>query len=245
MQRKNGFFQNIARFAESKGFYIVLGLCVVAIGVSGYVLFFTGGEEEPIELPQQEASMEQPVSQPEPVIEPEPEATTQTPEPEPAVLPIEQQELVQEPEPTVSVSRPVKAETPDFKRPVRGELQRAFSGTELSYDETMCDWRTHGGADYLCAADEDVCAISDGTVTAVFSDPMKGNCVTLSHGDGLTSTYCCLQTNTTMRAGMEVKCGDPIGAAAGSPLMESAQAAHLHLEVARDSALVDPESLFK
>ena len=36
-------------FVEDKGFYIILALCVTAIGISGYVLFFAEGEPE--ELP--------------------------------------------------------------------------------------------------------------------------------------------------------------------------------------------------
>ena len=248
MQRKNGFFQNIVQFAESKGFYLVLGLCVVAIGVSGYVLFFTGDEPAPgIVLPDQDVVLRDPVTvdpAPEPAPTPEPEPEPDPAPVPPAPLPLEEQPLVQEPEPTISVSRPVKAETPRYARPVEGTLQRAFSGEELSYDETMCDWRTHGGADYPCAQGDDVRAIAPGTVKAVFTDGMKGNCVTLQHDGGLESTYCGLETNTTMRPGMELQAGDPVGTAAGSPLMESAQAPHIHLEVTRDGALIDPESLF-
>ena len=36
--------EKIVKFAENKGFYIILALCILAIGVSGYVLFFTGAE---------------------------------------------------------------------------------------------------------------------------------------------------------------------------------------------------------
>ena len=252
MQRKNGVFQKIAHFAENKGFYIVLGLCVVAIGVSGYVLFFTGGAaSDPIALPEQETARGQSVTEPAPAPETEADADAEAgadrepaPEPASAAVPIAEQPLEQEPEPTVSVSRPIKAQTPDFSRPVKGKLQRPFSGAELAFDATMGDWRTHEGADYAAAAGDDVCAIGDGTVTAVFADPMKGNCVTLSHGDGLTSTYCGLQTNTTMHTGLELGRGAPVGKAGGEALFESAQETHLHLEVCRGGKPIDPESLF-
>ena len=40
--------QRVGEFLEGKGFYIVLSLCVAAIGISGYYLFSTlnqaGGE---------------------------------------------------------------------------------------------------------------------------------------------------------------------------------------------------------
>ena len=41
-KNKNGFVE----FLAGKGFYIILILCVAAIGVSGYMLFFSGGGEE-------------------------------------------------------------------------------------------------------------------------------------------------------------------------------------------------------
>ena len=44
--QKGNFFQRALRFAESNGFYMILGLCLVAIGVSAYVLFFTTPEQE-------------------------------------------------------------------------------------------------------------------------------------------------------------------------------------------------------
>ena len=43
MQQKNsGWMDKVSDFVAGKGFYIVLALCAAAIGVSGYVLFFTG-----------------------------------------------------------------------------------------------------------------------------------------------------------------------------------------------------------
>lgn len=254
MQQKKGFFHSVARFAEDKGFYIILGLCVVAIGVSGYVLFFTGSEPQgSIEVPEQQAEItvgDQPDEQQtvEPVTVPDdgetPNTETAGTETGTGVVPVDEQPLVQEPEPTISVARPIKAETPTYSRPVSGKLQRAYSVKDLVYDSTMCDWRTHSGADYECAAGDPVYAIADGSVIAVFTDPMKGDCVTLSHDGGLTSTYCGLQTNTTMRTGMTVKAGEPVGTAGGGILIESAQECHVHLEVLKDKEPIDPESLF-
>ena len=39
--KKAGRFSDLLKIVEGKGFYIILSLCVIAIGVSGYVLFFT------------------------------------------------------------------------------------------------------------------------------------------------------------------------------------------------------------
>ena len=46
--QKGNFIQRVLQFAERKGFYMILGLCVVAIGVSTYVLFFTAPQPVPM-----------------------------------------------------------------------------------------------------------------------------------------------------------------------------------------------------
>ena len=45
-QKHSGFMEKASDFVSGKGFYIILALCAAAIGVSGYVLFFTGGNQE-------------------------------------------------------------------------------------------------------------------------------------------------------------------------------------------------------
>ena len=69
MQQKNsGFMDKVAGFVAGKGFYIILALCAAAIGVSGYVLFFTGNEEameEPLPIVNEEPSVTTPVALPE------------------------------------------------------------------------------------------------------------------------------------------------------------------------------------
>lgn len=192
MQHKKGFFKSIARFAEDKGFYIILGLCVVAIGVSGYVLFFTGNEpQDSLKLPDQlengalvpDENEEAEVL--DPVLVPEEEPNLED-EPVDQPVPIEEQPLVQEPKPEISVSRPIEPEVPEYSRPMSGKLQREYSLDQLVYDPTMCDWRTHSGADYECKAGDSVCAIADGSVTAVFFRPDEGK---LRHAEPRWQAY--------------------------------------------------------
>ncbi len=44
--QKGNLFQRILRAVEDKGFYMILGLCVIAVGISAYVLFFTTPQQE-------------------------------------------------------------------------------------------------------------------------------------------------------------------------------------------------------
>ena len=86
MQKGNPIAR-VLQFAKRKSFYIVLGLCAVAIAVSGYILFFTGGEEQPDpvlsgrEPPQDRQTVSGSASD---VTIPTPEQTEQEKQPEPA-----------------------------------------------------------------------------------------------------------------------------------------------------------------
>ena len=48
---KKPFHQRVGDFLEGKGFYIVLFLCVAAIGISGYYLFDSTSDRIQLLLP--------------------------------------------------------------------------------------------------------------------------------------------------------------------------------------------------
>ncbi|MBR2743542.1 MAG: M23 family metallopeptidase [Clostridia bacterium] len=131
-----------------------------------------------------------------------------------------------------------------FARPVSGGLLFGYSGDELVYSTTLDDWRVHGGADYKASPGEAVRAIADGTVQGVYNDDMWGFCVSVSHDGGLVSHYCGLAAEASVREGQRVSAGDTLGAAGTSAAAEAALEPHLHLEVTRNGARIDPEALF-
>jgi murein DD-endopeptidase MepM/ murein hydrolase activator NlpD len=240
-EEKKSPFRAVLAFAEEKGFYIILGLCVVAIGVSGYVLFFTGdapGLVDPISMeeviPTQQATA--PATAPQEVTTPYTAPNTTA---RPVDLPVVNPAEIQDP-PTTEVMNPVSVPEEAFVAPVAGAVTRPFSGQELVYDDTMGDWRVHRGADFAVNAGEDVVSLAAGTVSGVFTDPMLGNCVSVTHEGGLVSTYCGLNPNETVTPGMELRAGDKIGTAAGNVLAESAQSPHIHVETTRDGTYIDP-----
>lgn len=73
---------------------------------------------------------------------------------------------------------------PQVMSPLDGTTVTVFSVTELMYDETMADWRTHNGIDISAATGTGVTAASDGIVTSVHSDPMWGNVVEVTSRRG-------------------------------------------------------------
>lgn len=260
MQQKNsGWMDKVSDFVAGKGFYIVLALCAAAIGVSGYVLFFTGGDEEFVDEPLQiSGAVNDAVQTPE-IRTNEPESPAQPQEiqretmPRPADNPSKPSEADKKKETAAAASAqaPVeqaeqtaapKAET--FISPVQnGQVLREFSGDELVKDETMGDWRVHNGVDIACDDGGKVCAIGDGTVTKIFFDEQTGYCLTIDHGNGLTSTLRGLMKNATVKEGDQVKMGAVVGGGGSTMAVESKMAPHIHLEVARDGKLIDPMSI--
>lgn len=224
--------------AEDRGFYIILVLCIAAIVISGYVLFFaplTGGAS----MESVEYTAEVPVSDTEEG-EAAQAAADVTEPPVDTVLPIE--ETKTEPEPEVPEQPAEQTAGPVWVKPLNGEVVQAFSGDELVYQKTFGDWRVHDGTDYLGASGARVYAVADGEVTDVTSDPLWGACVTLRLTDGRTATYRGLAEGPKVKKGSTVKAGDVIGSVAAVVPAETAEGAHLHLELRdKDGVTVDPE----
>ena len=262
MQKGNPI-ERVLRFVKRKSFYIVLGLCAVAIAVSGYILFFTGGEEQPDpvlsgrETPQDRQQVSGSASN---VTVPAPEQKTpEQPEPAPP-QPVETADVpADQPPAQTTVSQPgaekpeaketgakVQEKLPVFTFPVRGaEVQREYSGAQLVFDETMGDWRTHNGTDFACDEGDEVMAVLDGVVERIYEDGLLGACVVLDHGADLKSLYCGLTVAEGLREDQKLSAGQTLGRACGNILGESAQACHVHLELRESGQLIDPMSVLK
>ena len=241
---KKSLTDRIGDFIAGRGFYIVLFLCVAAIGISGYYLYSTlGGGTENV-------AADSPTQV---VVTPSPSPKVTTPSVKPTLTPKPSLTPSETPAPSTTPSTvpapsaaPTTAPSPSYKPtlaydwPVEGEILHDFSLEVLAYDETMGDWRTHSGIDIAAEAGTPVCAVSSGTVTDVYEDDLMGVTVVIDHGDGLTSTYSNLTAEPAVAVGDDVLTGDPIGAVGDTALAESARAAHLHLEMSKNGLPVDP-----
>ena len=112
--------------------------------------------------------------------------------------------------------------------------------TELVYDRTMGDWRTHNGADFAATTGEIVMAIADGTVTEVSHNAFYGTCIVISHGGGMESRYYGLAGQATVSVGDPVKAGETIGSVDTGCHFESLEPVHLHVELSIDGKYVNP-----
>ena len=107
----------------------------------------------------------------------------------------------------------------------------------------MKDWRIHTGLDVAAQNEEPVLACANGLVKETYSDSMLGNVVLIEHGDYLFS-YCGVGENFLVQPGEVVSMGQQIGVVTAVPF-EAAEETHLHLEVRRDGAALDPQAVLE
>lgn len=250
MKGKPNFFDRAGRFISGNGFYLVLLVCVAAIGISGYFLVRSVMEEGEVEEVSAvgEAEHDVPVMAEDP---PEVEAIRPVlPSHDPAeTVSLQPEEKESAPAETVSPqpepSKPAEtaaARVPlVFTWPVNGPVIASFSVEALVYDETMLDWRVHEGVDLAAEEGTRVLAVAAGTVTDVYEDELMGMTVVIDHGDGLVSLYSNLSEEPSAEEGQRVYTGDIIGSVGCTAAAEMGRAPHLHLAMYLDGQAVDPE----
>ena len=240
--------KKLGDFMLGKGFYIVLFLCVAAIGISGYYLIQTvaldtglsaqAGGDASVTVPDQ--SVQRPVTPVVPPVQTQPSSTqeeqTAAPVQEDDPEPVKQ---AQEELETQEMSERTLSEV--FTWPVKGAVLRDFSVETLSLDPTMGDWRTHGGLDIAAAQGVQVLSISAGTVAQVYDDDLMGTTVVVDHGGGLQSWYSNLAPETAVAEGDSVEIGSVLGTVGGTAIAEVGVEPHVHLETILNGVQVDPK----
>ncbi len=233
MQNEN---QKPAKQNWDKGYYIALLLCILAVGLSGY-LFTTSLSDN-----KAKAAAEKPASSMTlPGLQ---NAAPTSPAAKPAITD-ELPELRRETQsaPTAAPDENAPAPAPLVAvRPVEGEASQVYSMDHLSFNPTTRDWRTHDGVDLAAEPGANVAAAADGVVESVFDDDFLGKTVTIRHRDGYVTRYANLGDTLAVSVGDEVKAGDVIGVVGASALLEVNAAPHLHFAVTQNGSSVDPEA---
>lgn len=109
----------------------------------------------------------------------------------------------------------------------------------LVYNATLKQWRTHNGVDFTAPVGSAVKAVYDGKVVKVETTTLEGGVVTIEQTDGLIAVYKSL-SEIKVKEGDNVKSGDEIGKVDSVMIIESADGAHLHLEMKKSGEYVDP-----
>ena len=230
---KRNRLEKLGDFVLGKGFYIVLFLCVAAIGISGYYLIRSVSGSEPAQEPvTANPSVTLPDSS---AVFPGEQSHQPQPTPAPAAQPDDPQ-----PKKDAETAAPAQPREVVYTWPVKGQVLRGFTVEALAYDETMSDWRTHDGIDIEAKYGTVVSAMASGTVTKVYYDDLYGTTVVTEREDGLRCMYANLESIPTVNVGDQVSVGDTIGSVGDSAGCESAQESHLHLSVAASGQSVSP-----
>ena len=198
---------------SSKGYYIALILCVIAIGISGYLYYKNANDTDPT-LQDPPATDGQNV----PVISTDPTENT-----DPSTQPTE--------------NKNTKLKTVS---PVSGEVVAVYAMDTLTYNQTTRDWRTHNGIDIAAEAGTAVGAAADGTVYTVYEDEMMGTTVVIRHDNGYITRYASLDETVSVTPGQAVTAGQKLGTVGQSALLECAIGDHVHFSVTCYGEDIDP-----
>lgn len=219
---RNAMKEKLLHFLKTKGYYMVLALCVLTVGTVSF-LSYRAAQKEQAETPLDPGTQDvEKVEENVPDDREETEQTTEQTQPE-AV-----------PEATAA----------EYAAPLTGEIIAHYSPEQPVYSYTLKDWRTHSGIDVAAAAGTNVLNVSEGAVESVTTDDLLGNLVVVRHTDGKVSRYASLDT-VAVQEGQMVALGDPIGTVGKSMLLECGETDHLHYELWADDKPTDPTFLFE
>lgn len=245
---------------NTRGFYITMGVCLVAVGMAAWTTYASiTNSLKQVDSPTEQSPVGQTVSgirtsslTSEVVSQPASstvssraaESTTES-QTVPsrtgsAVVRGSVSQAVSSAEGTGTAAQTV-SEPSVFTYPIPKDITRAYSGDNLVYSPTMQDWRVHQGMDLRAKVGDLVKSAAEGTVTDIYKDTMLGNVIVISHGS-VEIRYCGLGDTALVKKGASVKAGQEIGSVGTVPL-ELAEEPHLHLEVRRGDKLEDPASL--
>lgn len=149
--------------------------------------------------------------------------------------------------PTVD-SRDSEGTASDFINPVKTKgavVTNPYSMDKLIYSVTLDQYMTHCGIDIEAPEDSQVVAAADGTVTAVYEDDRYGTSVEITHSGDMVTIYSNLSNSDMVEIGDTVTCGQIIGGVGSTGLFESLEPAHLHFEILKGGAYVNPADYIK
>lgn len=118
-------------------------------------------------------------------------------------------------------------------------IKKDYSGKELQYNDTLKQWEIHKAVDFVPTDNTDVFAVSNGTVSKVYTNHLEGTVVEISHGNGVVSVYKSLE-KADVKVGDKVSAGQVIGSAGETMSQELKTGVHLHFEMLINGTKVNP-----
>ena len=219
----NNFAKKSKDFLKSKGYYIVLALCILTIGAISFISYksarniWSSKKIDPATNLKETTDVSSTKTDVKETSKPKDNVTKKTPE--------------------------VKEKA--YVMPLNGKILTKFSPETPIYNETLGDWRCHMGIDIIATLGTDVKAINDGIVEKIDTDNLLGVSVTIKHTDGKISVYSNLDEDISVKEGQSVNQNDVIGKVGQTSISESSLEPHLHFEIISDNKNISPEKICK
>ncbi len=126
--------------------------------------------------------------------------------------------------------------------PTVGSMMKGHSHDMPVFSDTLEEWRVHTGIDISTEEAAEVVAAADGTVSAMYDDPLLGRTVEITHTQNIKTVYSNLTVEDAafVKVGDTVKRGDRIGTVGDTSISELADESHLHFEVKLSDEAVNP-----
>ena len=210
---------------SSNAFYIVLSLCLIAVGVAAWSAVSAFNDFTKSTTPEPEPQLPQ-ISVP----NTEQAADSELPE-----IKYEKEEAKPEEAPK---EKQIAADY--FLMPIEnGQISKNFDDKTLQHSKTLGDMRLHLGIDILADAGAQIKSAGRGKVSEVYFDATFGNIVVIDHGNSIVAKYCGFADDITVTTGDIVEAGTELGLLGTVP-HESLDEPHLHLEMFKNGNAVSP-----
>lgn len=220
-------------FFNGKGFYVVMALCVIALGLAAYSAMDSAKINNSYTEESQNLNTETKKNDTDNTIL-NSENTNST-----------KSEIKTEKEPDTEEKESLNATATDtnttaefFTSPLQGSVSKNYDSSTLQYSATYNDLRLHIGTDIVPSGSLLVNSCGAGTVSAIDTETIMGDVITIDHGNGIYIRYCGVK-NIKVSVGDITEAGMPI-AEVGTVTNECAEEAHLHLEVIKDGEQINP-----
>ncbi len=138
--------------------------------------------------------------------------------------------------------KPAEPKPLAFVSPLVGTVMTEHDLSMPVFSNTLGAWRVHTGIDISAEEGASVYASEAGEISGIYSDPMLGYTVEISHEGGVKTRYSNLAKDgtSTLKVGDSVKSGDVIGKIGDTSTSELAEEPHLHFELLVDGKKMDP-----
>ncbi len=239
-ESRNETMERFRTFLQNNGFYIVLVMCLLAIGAAVALIAIPKDTSEQAEAtPKSEPIVIVGQSNDERLgtVQNRPKDTaTPVPTLPPLFTPVPAATAVPTAAPT---TRPANS-TSKAAPPVDGDVIFGFAIDKLLYSVTLDQWTTHPAVDIAAKEGTPVKCVFSGTVESVKKDDTLGYTVKVQHANGRTTLYANLSEDVRVKEGDRVSAGDVIGTVGKSAISDCALAPHLHFAVFVDGKPKDP-----